>query len=366
MFPDWDDFVNSFAPSPFFLVGVLKSYSNPEGGPHRVFATVMRDGSRLVGLAVFRTTDNYILPRPRLFRFSSVEFLIPDCWSPDFVVHPDYRKEFVDRVMTLLFDRLGYQSASLTLSSDSPNDPVLREYCDRRGMPFSHRPSANWPERAVLSVKGTWADYLESRGKEFIRRYKRLERRMTRAGRWSISNGKVESQAIVDTILGIDRNSWKAEWRKLRTVQPGSNLEVADVDEDLLGILNSYKREPTTKSRPLYWILELNGRPIAFLVATVLGNVSYMQKTSYDASYRSLSPGDIINLRAFRDLFESGSISRLDFFTSFHYMRYWTLETITRGTFLIENHRGPFKLFLAIRRNKHVTRVWHVLSLGAE
>jgi hypothetical protein len=352
MHSDWDSFVNSFAPSPFFLMGLLKTYFRSGGKGPRPFAVVMSEGERPVGLAVFQMKNRYILWKPRLFKYSSVKFLLHDAWSPDFVVRPEHRQAFVEGTLTLLFDTLGCRSASLTLPSDSPNVPILRKWCTGRGMVVQHDPGADQPQHgkhAVLSVRGTWDSYLESRRKKYVQNYRRSERRLARAGRLRVSSGRVENQAVVDKIMQIDRNSWKQEWRRRRG---------AGDDTSLAGILDYYRNAPASKFCPKFWLLELNGEPLAFSLATILGGVAYVPKASYDARYKHFAPGKVLDMRVFHDLYESGSVSWIDFFTLYDYMRPQTSETLSRETFMFENHRGPFKLLMRARRSKYAAEVW--------
>jgi hypothetical protein len=353
MHPDWDSFVESFAPSPFFLMGLLRYYFCMGGKGVHNFAVVMSEGERPVGLAAFQMMDRYISRKPRLFRFRSVEFLFPDHWTPDFVAQPDHRQEFVEGVLTLLFDTLGCRSASLTLPSESPNGPVLMNWCEKRGIVVQHHPSDHRPRHAVLRIRGTWEEYLASRGRKYVQNYNRSERNLARVGRWSVSSGRVESQPIVDKITEVDRNSWKQEWRRSRRFE---------YDGSLAAILDYYRYSPASKYCPLFWLLELDGRPIAFSVATILGDVAYMFKASYDTRYKYFAPGKVLDMETFHDIFKSKSVSRVDFFTSYDYMRPWTPELLGRETFIIENHRGPSKLFMRLMRNDYTAKVLHTLT----
>jgi len=345
---DWDSFVESFAPSPFFLMGLLKFYFCPGGkGIHR-FAVVMSEGDKPVGLAAFQMTHRYIFRKSKLFKFRSVEFLLPDHWTPDFVVRPEHRQEFVEGVLTLLFDTLKCRSASLTLPFESPNVPLLRKWCEERGIAVQHHPSDDRPQHAVLRVRGTWEEYLASRGRKYVQNYKRSERNLAQAGKWRVSSGRVESQVVIDKIMEVDRNSWKQERRRRRG---------AEDDGLLVEILNYFRHSPGSRFCPLFWLLELDGRPIAFSVATVLGGVAYMFKASYDSRYERLAPGKVLDMETFRDLFTSKSVSRMDFFTWYDYMRPWTSETLNRETFVIQNHRGPLGLFMRVKGSDYAAKV---------
>jgi hypothetical protein len=362
MYPDWDRFVGSFAHSPFFLLDLLRTYlvngRAPAKHGHR-FAAVLSEGGKPVGLAAFRLADSYIFWKPRLFKFRSAKFVLPDFWSPDFVAEPEHKRQFVEMVMSLLFDRLGCSSATLALPSESPSVPLLLKWCTTRGMAMSRSPGVDHPRHAMLSVQGTWDDFLSSREKNFVRRYLISERRLDRAGRWGVTFGKIDSQDVVDKILEVDRRSWKQKWRDERRDREWMREWGADTDEDLVRVLDFYRFAPTSEFCPIYWLLELDNRPISFCVAIIMGGVAYLIKASYDEQYRRFSPGTVLLMRAFRQLFESKAVSRIEFFTFYDYMQPWTSEKAERETFLIENHRGAFKLLMGIRRSMLVRQVWH-------
>ena len=350
---DWDSFMELHAPSPFFLMGLLKNYFDDceaATSECRPLAFVMSQGNRPLGLAVFRIVDDYILRRPKLFRFRRVEFLLPDVMSPDFVVQPEYLDEFVEGVLPFLFDRLKCKQARLTLPSGSPSALVLRQWSASRGVNFG---SELGHRHAVLKVEETWEKYLKSLGKKYVDSCRRLERKLDEAGKWSVSCEKVESQALVDKVLEVDRKSWKQEWRK--------NRGEAE-DRDLAGILNYYRYEPRSRFCPLVWLLELNGKPIAFASVVILGGVAYQPKASYDESYSDLGPGKVLDMMMFRALFESGSVSHLEFFAFYDYMKEWAPEVKSRETVLIENYGRLYELLVRVKQSRWAMRFWRAVS----
>jgi len=345
MHRDWDTFLDQLAPSPFFLLGLLRTYFSDYGAAKewRPIAFVMSEGDRLLGLAAFRTADDYVLRRPKLFRSRRVEFLLPDLLSPDFVARQEYLKEFVGRVMPVLFDRLGCQSARMTLPSGSPSALLLRQWGRSRGMTIRSEPGQR---HAVLNVVGTWQQYLNSLGRKHVQNCERLERRLDEIGKWDVRCERVDSPAVVERVLEVERNSWKQRFR--------DDLGRPD-DQDLKGILDYYRYSPGSRFCPLVWLLELNGKPVAFASEIRLGGVAYQPKASFDESFSDLSPGKILDMKMFQALFESGSVSRLEFFTFYDYMRQWNPEVRGRETIVIENHGALFKSLLRKKLSRWAT-----------
>jgi hypothetical protein len=93
-----------------------------------------------------------------------------------------------------------------------------------------------------------------------------------------------------------------------------------------------------------------------------MGRVAYLVKSSYDERYKRFSPGTVLLMRIFRQLFESGDVSRIELFTFYDYMKSWIPEEAERETFFIENHRGPFKLLVGIKRRRFAKQVWNLFN----
>lgn len=356
MYPDWDRFVDSYAVSPYYLSGFLRSYfveSVTEAKRRRRFVVMMKEGGKPVGLAAFQINESYILWRPRLFEFRTAQFLLPDSWSPDFVAQPDRRIEFVERALSLLFDRLGCRSVSLTLASDSPTVPILTDWCEKRKMALQRHPHPRHPWHATVRVQGTWEVFLKSLGKKYIQNYRRSEHRLDEAGSWRVTCQRVDNQSVVDKVLEIDRHSWK---QTLRNERGESD------DPEMARILDFHLRTPGSEFCPLAWFLELNGKPIAFALVMILGGIAYQPNASYNASYRYLAPGKVLDMKMFQDTFAKGQVKRMEFFTSHDYMKAWAPQIKRRDTFVIENHRGPFKMLLALRRSKLVADLGQTLT----
>ena len=346
---DLSKLAEAYSPTPFFLAGLLRAYFKPGGRDQFPLAITMREKGRLVGLAAFRAKDQYLLSRPRLMRYRSAEFLLPDVVTPDFVVSPDHRREFVEGVLSTLFDNLGCQTALLILPTDSPNIAVMKSWCRMRRMGvWSSRTSSH----AVIQVSSDWPSYQASLGSWFVRGVMKSKRRLEREGRLKITSGVVDNQAVIDEILEVDRHSWKEGWRKGKGKTAEGTTEEG-TDEMLETFLNYYQHSPPSGMVPRFWIMELDGRPISFSVVSVMGKVAYLGKTSYDLRYAHFSPGTVLLARVFQDLFESEKVSRMDFFTMQDYQRHWQPKELTRDAFLIDGHKGAIGALARLARSRY-------------
>ena len=340
--PDWGELTEAYAQTPLLLSGLMRAYSRPEGAGQHLFAITMRKGGRLVGLATFRTKEQYVVSRPRLMKYRTVEFSLPDVVTPDFVVRPDHRRQFVEGALSTLFDDIGCQTALLTLPSGSPNVAVLKSWCRKRRMGIW---SSITSSHAVVNVKGPWSSYQATLSHEFIRTTMKSKRRLEREGRLTLQRGVVDNQTVVEEMLEVDRHSWKEDWRR----DVGKERD----DDILETFLDCYKFSPGAKHIPKFWLMKLDGTPIAFSTSTIIGRVAYLMKTSYDLRYSRFSPGTVLLLRMFQDLFESGEVSSMDFFTMQDYQRSWKPEVFTREAFLIDGRHGAIGTLAKVARSRY-------------
>jgi CelD/BcsL family acetyltransferase involved in cellulose biosynthesis len=61
------------------------------------------------------------------------------------------------------------------------------------------------------------------------------------------------------------------------------------------------------------WLLEADGRPIAYLCCSAEGETLRYDHVGHDPAYSALSPGTVLQVEAMRDLFDEGRFARFDF-----------------------------------------------------
>jgi len=346
---DWNELVKACAPTPFLLVELMRAYFKPGTRGSHPLAIVMREKGRLIGIAAFQTKIQYLLEKPRLLKYRTAEFLLPDVLTPDFVVRPNHRRQFVEGVLSTLFDTVGCQTALLILPTGSPNVAVLGSWCRRRGMGVWSSITSLHP---VVKVRGTWNDYQASLGRQFIREVMKSKRRLERKGQLTMIKGVVDNQAVVDKILEIDRHSWKEDWKSRRNARG-----IKGGDDMLEGLLDYYKNSPGSELIPKCWVMELDGKPIAFAIFTTMGKIAYLEKTSFDLRYQYFSPGTCLHLSLFQALFDSKEVTNMDFLSMHEYMRHWRPEELTREAFLIEGRKGAVGTLVKAARSRYAKMV---------
>ena len=325
----WDTFVKTASDNPIFLSGFVSYFMELEHqakwNPHIV---VMKREQDLVGLALLKV------------RGDVAEFLLAPSYSPDLVVLGQFRRTFLEELMKLLFVKLRCQFVDFTLPSESPTVQLLRRWAKGISMELPvDEPYAD--SHSVLEVKGSWKDFCDSRGKNFTRHFAKIERKLTNAGAWRISNSSIDNPGTVAKIHEIEKNSWKNVERKGRE------------DPYLEATLDYWKRAPpeTAFFTPQSWLLELKDEPIAYAIVLRLNGHAFIAKTSYDARYDRFYPGEFIQNSAIREMYDSGAISKIDFMSILSYHRRWSRVSIPRTRIVTARGIVP-SIRILIRRNK--------------
>ena len=61
------------------------------------------------------------------------------------------------------------------------------------------------------------------------------------------------------------------------------------------------------------WLLFIAGEPAAYLYCPARGDTLIYQYVGHDPAFNDLSPGAVLQMEAFNDLFEEGRFARFDF-----------------------------------------------------
>jgi len=154
-----------------------------------------------------------------------------------------------------------------------------------------------------LSIHTDWESFLKSKSKHFREEQKRKANKMRRAGRVDfvkVSNPDQIHEVMRD-ILSVERNSWKEKEGSSFTAGPGLQGFYSDVAE-------TFARKHCLCTYLVYF----NSVPVAHLFGIAYENRYYALKTSYDESYKELSPGVFLFTSALQDIFGCG-LKEFDF-----------------------------------------------------
>jgi len=320
----WNALISKCGKNPLFLSGFVKQFMEfyrSKGWTPLVL--VISADKMVVGIAPLMTKKKVGV------RF--VKFLSKSWFSPDFIVDDQYREPCITSTLDFLFKNLRCQFVDLTLPVESPNLRILKQKCKANRI-YCYTKRGRWADmgHCIIPTGYTWAELRSSRGKNFRRKFKKIERHLDRAGSWKIihvENGKKESGAI-RKILDVERMSWKEAVRTRRGIE---------TDQDLLmiwkGSQHMTRTEPDFKWSVCF--LELNNQTLAYSLALQYKEAAFIVKTSYDKRYKKFYPGIYVNNAAIRELFNKRRIRKIDLLTDLPFHRTWTSRSLPRVKVMI-------------------------------
>jgi len=310
----WNTLVNRSCENPFLLNGFVERFmeSNRSKG-WAPLVLVVSEGQIIIGIAP--------LIIKKKFGVRSVKFIHTSCFSPDFIFHNQYRKTCIAHTFDLLFKTLKCKFADFPLPAESPNLPFLKKQCKANRVHFLIKPEMG---HNILPIGFTWTEFEASKGRNFRRKFKKIEKKLDREGSWKVVrvDGNRETD-VIRKILAVERMSWKEAWR----VQRGEKI-----DEDLLMILKASQH--TARTEPAFkwgvWFLELNDQPLAYSLVIQYKQVAFSTKTSYDERYKKFYPSIYLLNSVIRELINKRQVKSVDFLTDLSFHQTWTLTTLPR------------------------------------
>ena len=312
----WNSLVRRYGSNGFYFGGFVECYMNASrdvGWTPQLI--VGKSDGRLVGVAALQTRG--------VVGGRTASSLFPRNYGTDFVVDPQYRGRFVRNTLKFLFEKLRCQYLDLIMPSESPNLECLRQSSNSLGFQLANAPlRREFTEHSVIEVAGTWDEFKSKKGPKFIRRYREIEKLLSKSGNWTTQRTPLDGPEPVGMIETIERNSWKDAWRRERGVQHDPNLPALFANWTL--------KSSSGGVLPELFLLKLNGVPIAYTIVLQLNGVALLCKTSFDRRYAKASPGEYIQNVALQHLFESRAVSRIDFLTALAYVNRWTSLRYTR------------------------------------
>jgi len=312
----WNNLVRKYGSNPFLLQGFVEYYSRASSlGRWTPQLILLKAKGDLLGAVALKTRGH--------FGVRTSTQLLPGVYGTDFVSNPDYLEELVLGTLKLVFGKLRCQFLDLTLPTESRSLTLLTKTCDGLGLKLEASP-LKWHHRehSVLRVEGTWDEYRKGRGGNFVRHFRKIEGKLTISGEWQIERLVADGPEAAAKVSVVENNSWKVDWRNARRIKE---------DPDLKAFLEFWRFNPHEETDcPRVWLLELNGEPIAYTISLQLNGIAMLCKTSYDARYAKLYPGEYVQNAAIRDLFRPHEVSSIDFLTPLPYHRRWTTERLTR------------------------------------
>ncbi len=163
-----------------------------------------------------------------------------------------------------------------------------------------------------IPLHGSWTEYFNSQSYNFRMDSRRKLKRMEKEGALTLRSLDPANGALTK-IAAIAANSWQSK----DAVNIITSPEGRRFYETLAGNAGGMGLD--------FSILELNDRPIAYMVGIVSNGHYFAFDTAYDKDVHQHSPGLILHNLLLQRLFEQG-ITRLDLGYMAHYKNRWTEE----------------------------------------
>jgi len=331
----WNNLVNNCSQNPILLSGFIKQFMefNSSMGWIPLILT-FSEGKRLVGAAPLRIKKK--------LGIKFVRFLLRNWFSPDFIIDEKYRQICMQEILNILFRTFKNQFAELVFPHNSKNLKSLRKSCRETGVFYSIKNSRiQWSDmrHSIIPVNCSWDEFVKSRGRNFIRKFKKIKKKLDMAGQWSaeVFENEKRKTRVLDIILDIEKRSWKHEWRVKKGLTKDHDLFII-ID----GSINMSRLDSDFKW--YVWFLRIKDVSIAYTLILKYKQTAYIVKTSYDKKYKKYHPGIFINNIAIRHLFHTKNVLKIDWLTDLPFHRNWTSISFPRIRVLVSRKTLPILL----------------------
>lgn len=151
--------------------------------------------------------------------------------------------------------------------------------------------------RPFLSLTQDWDSYFSQLDSKFRYNFRHCEKKLKGFGSVQFKTYETKEASIefIDTMLQIERRSWKEK--------AGTSITTNLYQERFYKLFTPRAVE---NGWFLGLLLTVNDVPIAHQCGIVFENIFHNLKTSYDESYKAVSPGHLITGFAIRELYRRG------------------------------------------------------------
>lgn len=208
-------------------------------------------------------------------------------------------------VLTALFSHLQKTRCPLRLSLEnvdtaSPVSDVFEGAARSAGLRLSVQ---EMPASPLIRIESDWQGYLTSRSRHVRRELLRKRNKLDGVGQVEVRavTEPSEIDKALQDVLQIERRSWKERF--------GTSLAS---ESNVAWFYSDLARKCAQRGWLRIYLLCVDRQPIAHIFGVSYKNEYYALNTSYDESYKHLSPGAVLFSYALEDAF-SQSCSSFDF-----------------------------------------------------
>lgn len=233
---------------------------------------------------------------------------------------------------------------TLGVVAGADSERILCEFADTHGLQTEILQEEVCP---YIDFPESWEAYLKSVSRKFRYNVRNREKKLRAAGDVELRciTGADECADFLDTMLDIDRHSWKEEAGTSMTQRPEQAIyhrRIAPLCAEQ-GLLRCY-------------LLMLDGEAIAYLFGMLDGTIYYNLKSSYREQHRQLSPGVVLKAMIMRELIEQG-LRTWDFVgTAEPHKLQWSKDTYTLRRYAVFNRTLRGRLLHGRQRVGHIVR----------
>lgn len=202
------------------------------------------------------------------------------------------------------------------LSSSDPTFENLTDYLKQSKCLYGFKRNIETP---FIVIDSDWETFLQRRSPKFRKVLRNKMNRVNKTGEISVERLKISGSEdnVLKEMLEISENSWKRQ-----------------IGTDLAGNLNSkvfyMKLCDSLGPQGLInlWLLRKGGKAIAFEFHLTYNSVVYPIRADYDESFKSLSPGSILEFNILKTLFDEAKVQEYNSCGhTYDYLLNWTDNT---------------------------------------
>ena len=205
-------------------------------------------------------------------------------------------------VLDAIFRHLADQEQSFRVNfgrirTDSSLNLAFDSVCREHALWSKSQASETW---SIASLSGSWEEYLQSRPTHVRKELRRKEARLRRKARVAVRviEAAHDVPGAIRDVVAIERKSWK--WSR--------GLAISS-EQDSTDFYPLLARRLAPRGWLRIYILEIDGTPAAHIIGAVSKNEILALTTSFDLTFKDLSPGTVLFACALRGAGENGYAS---------------------------------------------------------
>lgn len=175
--------------------------------------------------------------------------------------------------------------------SDSSSIPVLESIANEHRFSLQRRIVFH---NVRVPVDTTWEEYCRQRGKNFCKKFTYLEKKIKQLGdlKYFDISSPSSLESAYKTLIDIEHRSWKSK----------NGLQI--YHSMYRNFFPMLAKVCSANGMLRLWILELNGKGIAYDLSIMYSNKIESLISTYDKTYAKYSPGNLLTYHAFNKYFQ--------------------------------------------------------------